>query len=41
MNLKWVLYHILDGVTKNESERICIEHPDFFGKFTDSEGPRT
>jgi DNA polymerase elongation subunit (family B) len=31
----------LDGVTKNESERICIEDPEFFGKFFDSEGPRT
>jgi len=31
----------LDGVSKNENERICIEHPDFFGKFSDSEGPRT
>ena len=31
----------LDGVNKNESERICIEHPEFFGKYYDDEGPRT
>ena len=24
----------LDGVTRNEVERICIEHPEFFSKFT-------
>jgi len=24
----------LDGVTRNEVERICIEHPDFFSRFT-------
>ena len=24
----------LDGVTRNEVERISIEHPEFFGKFT-------
>jgi len=26
----------LDGVTRNEVERICIEHPEFFGRFTSS-----
>jgi len=24
----------LDGVSRNEIERICIEHPEYFGKFT-------
>ena len=24
----------LDGVTRNEVERICIEHPEFFSRFT-------
>jgi len=31
----------LDGVGNNESERICIEHPEFFGRFFDNNGPRT
>tara|TARA_Y100001963_G_scaffold146264_1_gene220976 strand:+ start:14 stop:2248 length:2235 start_codon:yes stop_codon:yes gene_type:complete len=26
----------LDGVTRNEVERICIEHPDFFNRFSSS-----
>ena len=25
---------VLDGVSRNEIERICIEHPEFFGKFS-------